>query len=746
LCESFGRRNDYNAHRIRSFIMWHLSIRSKIILTLLLTGLACLAAGAVIGYRAAAAALTRAVQEQLTAQREIKRRRIESYVNNQVRFTAAIAGMPETMEAAKAFILAFKEMRAAAQANPVAEQADTVALEAWYNKELLPRLDKVAGGHTPLEGLMPTDAVARRLQADYIARNPNPVGEKDKLLAAPGGSRYDAAHGRYHPLLRRAAQTVGFYDINLMDAATGDVVYTVVKETDFASNMYNGALMQSGFARVAKRALDPRNGGKPVIEDYTAYTPSAFAPQMFAAAPIIADGQTIAVFVAQIDIRTLNDLLTDNNGWRSTGQGATGEVLLTGEDRLLRSQSRFMISSPDKFLAQIQANGLPVSITEQIRTLGTTILYMPNRAEGVEDAFRNKTGVGRYLDYRGVEVISAYGPLEVAGLRWGIAAKQDVAEALAPAMRLKSDLLVAAAVAAIALTFLALACAGLFLRPLRRVVAGMEAVSGAGATSRIAIRGNDEFAELARGYNSMADAIEQRDKRLAEAEQRKGELLHMMYPAGVAERVRSGAELTAETVPNVTVAVALIDGLDMLAANRSAADVRSILNALLDALNSAAASHGVETVRSLGESYVGVCGLSSPRLDHAARALGWTRAATLALQRLGDDWVKSVSLRFGLASGEIDVLLIGRGHVAYDIWGRTLSIARRIVQEAEPGCVRLSDSAYALLADVEGFHPCSLIETPAFGTIRTWSGPALERAAVEVAAPAETQLAAHTAE
>jgi class 3 adenylate cyclase len=726
--------------------MWQLSIRSKIILALLLTGLGCLAIGAVIGYRAADAALTQSVQQQLTAQREIKRRRIESYVNNQVRFTAAIAGLPETTEAAKAFILALKEMHAEAQLNPAADPADTVALEAWYNEDLLPRLDKVAGGHTPLEGLMPADAVARRLQADYIARNPNPVGEKDKLLVAPGGSRYDAAHARYHPILRRAGQTVGFYDINLMDAATGDVVYTMAKETDFASNMYNGALAHSGFARVAKRALDPRNGGKPVIEDYSAYTPSGFAPQMFAAAPIIADGQTIGVFVAQIDIRTLNNLLTDNNGWQSTGQGATGEVLLTGEDRLLRSQSRFMIDSPAQFLAQVQANGLPVSIAEQIRTLGTTILYMPDRSEEVEQAFRNRTGVGRYLDYRGVEVISAYGPLEVAGLRWAIAAKQDVAEALAPAMRLESDLLVAAAVAAIVLTFLALACTGLFLRPLRRVVAGMEAVSGSGATSRIAIRGNDEFAELARGYNGMADAIEQRDKRLAEAERQKSELLHIMYPAGVAERVRSGAELTAETVSNVTVAVALIDGLDMLAANRSAGDVRSILNALLDALNSAAASHGVETVRSLGESYVGVCGLSSPRLDHAACALAWTRAVTLALQRLGDEWAKSVSLRFGLASGEIDVLLIGRGHVAYDIWGHTLKIARRIVQEAEPGCVRLSDSTYTLLTDVEGFAPCPPIETSAFGTIRIWSGPVVERTAAEVATSAETQLASHTVE
>ena len=91
----------------------------------------------------------------------------------------------------------------------------------------------------------------------------------------------------------------------------------VVKETDFGSNMYNGAFAQSGFARVAKRALDPRNGGKAVIEDYTAYTPSAFLPQMFAAVPIIADGQAIGVFVAQIDIRALNNLLTDDNGWRA---------------------------------------------------------------------------------------------------------------------------------------------------------------------------------------------------------------------------------------------------------------------------------------------------------------------------------------------------------------------------------------------------------------------------------------------
>ncbi|MBV8330405.1 MAG: HAMP domain-containing protein [Verrucomicrobia bacterium] len=719
--------------------MWQLSIRSKIILVLLLTGLACLAAGAVIGYLVGEAALTRSVEGRLTILRELKRRRVEAYVNNQLRFTTAVATSAETVEATKAFIAAFREMRAEIQADPAAMQADTAALETWYNKDLIPRLDKIAGGHMPLEGLMPADPVARRLQADYIARNPNPVGKKNMLLAAPGGSRYDAVHARYHPMLKRMADTVGFYDINILDAATGDVVYTVVKETDFASNMYHGPYTQSGFARAVQRSLDPRNGGKAVVEDYTAYIPSALAPQMFAAVPIIAEGQTIGVFVAQIDILTLNNLLTDNNAWSSTGQGETGEVLLVGEDRLLRSQSRFLIENPDKFVTQAEANGLSTSTANQIRTLGTTILYMPERSQAVEQSFRNQTGLARYPDYRGVEVIAAYGPVEAGGLRWAIVAKQDVAEALAPATRLERDLLVAAAVAAIVLTFLALVCAGLFMRPLRRVVAGMQRIAGGAAAARIEVRGNDEFAELARGFNGMADAIEQRDKRLAEADQEKGELLRSIYPAGVAERLRSGAEITAETVPNVTVVVAWVDGLDTLSANRSAGEVRAILNQLLDTLHSTAATHSVELLRSLGESYIGVCGLSSPRLDHATRTLAWARTAFLAVQRLADDWAKNVSLRFGLASGEIDVLLMGRGHTAYDIWGGTLSVCRLIAVEAQRGCVRLSDSTYGLLTNVDGFEPCPPIVTEAFGAVNSWSRPVVEKAPVDVAVLAEAQ-------
>ena len=705
--------------------MRQLSIRSKIILTLLLTGLACLAAGGLIGYQSGATALTGSVARQLTAQREIKKQRAQAYVRNQLRFTQAVGSTPETIAATRALIAAFRAMHADLSANPDSDPADTAALTSWYNQDFLPRIDKIAGSHTPLEGLMPVDPVGRRLQADYIARNPNQDGKRSLLDAAPGGSRYDAVHARYHPIMKRVMDTIGFWDINLMDAQTGDVVYGVDKEVDFGSNMFHGAFTQSGFARAARRALDPTNGGKAVIEDYALYMPSAFAPQMFTAVPVIADGQTIAVLVAQIDVGTLNSLLTDDNGWSLTGQGNTGEVQLVGEDHLMRSQSRFMATEPADFLAQIQANGTPTQIVDQIRAIGTTIMYLRVRNDAVDLALRNQTGVAQATDTRGIASVFAYGPVEVAGLRWAILAKQDVAEAFAPLTRLNRDLLVAGSTAAILLTFLALGCAGLFMRPLRRVITGMQAMTTGGSVKPIEVIGTDEFAELAVGYNAMATTIQQRDDQVATAEGRSNQLLGNLYPAGLADRVRSGTELTAETIANVTVAVMWMDGLDALAADRTATEMSEVMNALLDVVIGAAASHGVEPVRSLGETQIAVCGLSSPCLDHATRALAWTQSAALAVQRLNADWARGVTLRFGMASGEIDVLLLRRGHAAYDIWGRTLAVARRIAVDTEPGGVRVSESTHALLADVEGFEPAPPVTTPVLGILKVWARPIL---------------------
>src|SRR6266700_2125763 len=98
--------------------MRQFSIRSKIILTLLVTGLACLTAGRIIDYRSGYEVLTKSVTRQLTGQREIKKQQIEGYIRNQLRFTEAVSGSRETVIAAKALIEAYRGMHADLQANP----------------------------------------------------------------------------------------------------------------------------------------------------------------------------------------------------------------------------------------------------------------------------------------------------------------------------------------------------------------------------------------------------------------------------------------------------------------------------------------------------------------------------------------------------------------------------------------------------------------------------------------------------
>jgi methyl-accepting chemotaxis protein len=110
-----------------------------------------------------------------------------------------------------------------------------------------------------------------------------------------------------------------------------------------------------------------------VVQDFTAYPPSGFAPQLFTAFLIMADSRPTAVLVAQIDVGALYRVLTDNGEWVKNGEGQTGEVIPVGEDRLMRSQSRFLEQDPKEFIAELRSSGVPETALRLIETLDSTI-------------------------------------------------------------------------------------------------------------------------------------------------------------------------------------------------------------------------------------------------------------------------------------------------------------------------------------------------------------------------------------
>ena len=253
------------------------------------------------------------------------------------------------------------------------------------------------------------------LQRLYIEANPHPLGEKDKLEDAGDGSRYSAVHAEYHSFLKRFISHWGFYDIFLFDPA-GNLVYSGFKEDDFATNLITGRWADSGLGEVFRGAHDDPSADNVVVNDFASYGPSHGAPAAFAASPVLDDdGKLVGVLAFQISIDRIDRIMQVVQG-----MGETGETYAVGEDMLMRSDSRFSSES--------------------------TILKTRVETRTAKLALAGETGFEVTDDYRGIPVLSAYGPLDLAGMRWAVLAEVDEAEVLKPVRQLLAWLVFAGVV------------------------------------------------------------------------------------------------------------------------------------------------------------------------------------------------------------------------------------------------------------------------------------------------------------
>jgi methyl-accepting chemotaxis protein len=172
------------------------------------------------------------------------------------------------------------------------------------------------------------------LQDWYITRNPNDATERELLIMVDDGSAYSQIHKLYHPYFAEQLAVKGFYDIFLFDT-DGNMVYSVKKETDFATDFLNGEWKDTGLGLVVRKALAATESDI-FFDEFSPYGPSAGEPASFAAVPVLdRRGKVKGVLAYQIPTDRL-DVVTK----RSQGLGRTGEAFLVGSDYLLRSNLR----------------------------------------------------------------------------------------------------------------------------------------------------------------------------------------------------------------------------------------------------------------------------------------------------------------------------------------------------------------------------------------------------------------------
>ena len=181
----------------------------------------------------------------------------------------------------------------------------------WYVANFMPDMTRILGEKAALATYLPVSAAPYYLQYHYIVSNPQPAERRNLLDDAGDGSDYSKVHAIYHPLMRAAATTVGFFDFMIADAKSGRLIYTVAKEVDFATSLQIGPYRNSTVAAAVARCAVSADRSAVCLEDFAPYAPSGGAPIAFMAAPVIDQGVVIGVLVAQLSNDEIDNVVTE---------------------------------------------------------------------------------------------------------------------------------------------------------------------------------------------------------------------------------------------------------------------------------------------------------------------------------------------------------------------------------------------------------------------------------------------------
>ncbi len=688
----------------------------KLFAILILLGAIAVLVTGVLGYMRARDALQESIYNQLTATRKSKARQVETYFRTIRNELSQLAVSKMAVDAARGFNAGFDELDRADVPFDIRRQVGD-----WYEEQFLPDMRRILGHEPNVNDYLPVGPAAYYLQYHYIVTNPYPAAQRKLLDDAGDGSAYSAQHAVYHPLLRAAATSFGFFDFMLADPRSGRIVYGVDKEVDLGASLRTGSYRQSNVAAAVARCGVTPDRSAVCLEDFAPYAPSGGAPIAFMAAPVIDQGFVIGVLVAQLSIDEIDNVVTGDRRWRQDGFGATGEAYLVGPDRSRALGPAGILRSRRCLLRRVEGR----------RRGGRGYRrHPPLRHAGAASAHRHSRHPGGVCRHRGhrrdprlprhIPTLASWGPLAIPGLKWALVAKIDTSEAFAPIYKLQRDLMIVGGLALLVVIVTGAWLSRSLLGPLRELTAGVTRFAAGDYGAKVSVRTRDEIGALCTAFNGMVDELHGKNIEIENKNRENEELLLNVLPAPIANRLRGGEQGIADGFAEVTVAFADIVGFTIMSSDMPPADVVSLLNGLFTRFDDAAHELGIEKIKTVGDAYMAVCGMPVPVPDHAERMVRMAIRMVHITREHAMEHHVDMKLRVGINSGPVVAGVIGKSKYIYDLWGDTVNLASRMESGGMPDTIQVTRSVYEKLKNEFVFESRGEIEVKGKGNVEAW--------------------------
>jgi adenylate/guanylate cyclase len=232
----------------------------------------------------------------------------------------------------------------------------------------------------------------------------------------------------------------------------------------------------------------------------------------------------------------------------------------------------------------------------------------------------------------------------------------------------------------------------------------------------------DSKGELMYYEGTVSDITERKkaQEALKVQQEQSEKLLLNILPKAIAERLKLEPSTIADCFEEVTVLFADIVGFTELSARMSPTELVKRLNVIFSHFDQLAEMYGVEKIKTIGDAYMVVGGLPTPREDHAEAIAQMALGMQAKIAKLSAETGEKLAIRVGINSGPVVAGVIGVSKFTYDLWGDTVNVASRMEVTGFAGGIQVTDVTYELLKDQYLFEKRGVILVKGKGDMITY--------------------------
>ncbi len=197
-------------------------------------------------------------------------------------------------------------------------------------------------------------------------------------------------------------------------------------------------------------------------------------------------------------------------------------------------------------------------------------------------------------------------------------------------------------------------------------------------------------------------------------------LLLNILPSSIAQRLKQEQGIIADSFEEVSVMFADIVGFTELSSRKSPTELVEMLNIIFSKFDQLAERHGLEKIKTIGDAYMVVAGLPTPRSDHADAIAQMALDIQSEIKQFSTSTGEPFSLRIGIHSGPVVAGVIGIKKFIYDLWGDTVNIASRMESQGITNAIQVTTTTYNLLRQKYQFQKRGVIPIKGKGKMTTY--------------------------